>query len=259
MKSLFFILFVVAMSTISFAQQKNLVTVNTVKPKNGQKMAFEAAYKAHVTKFHKGDQSIAVYEILTGPYEGHYHLVGPMSAYEDFDKERSDDATHSLDLDKTFFPHLESTMNGTFRLLDSLSVHQQVQAEKFVVTVRHLKEGANQGNLRRELSRSAKVINEMKTKFFENLSLSVFEQLWDGSDQVVVEIRNLGDGFKSLEPNYYGATPAGSPSFRDVYSKMYGNSEWDTRVKDMEGMYGKVEVYLMRLRKDMSTPPPPAK
>ena len=41
--------------------------VNIVRPKNGQKMAFEAAYKVHIAKFHKTVEKIYVYEILSGP------------------------------------------------------------------------------------------------------------------------------------------------------------------------------------------------
>jgi len=74
-----FLLLCMSAALITYAQPpapvKDLSTVNTVTPKKGQKMAFEAAYKAHVAKFHKGDQKIAVYEIITGPHAGSYHLV----------------------------------------------------------------------------------------------------------------------------------------------------------------------------------------
>lgn len=224
-------------------------------------MAFEAAYKAHVAKFHPAGDGIAVYEIMSGPHMGKYHLAGAYKAFEDFDKERPDAAAHNLELDKTFFPYLEETENATFRFLDSLSLRPELgqSADKFMVTVRHLKMGANQTNMRREMSRQAKVAKNMKGGFWENWSSSVFDMIWDGSEQVIVEIRNLKDGFKSLETGFYGAAPTGAPSFRDEYVKMYGHSDWDTRVKDLDGMNEKVEVYIMRLRKDLSSPPAPAK
>jgi hypothetical protein len=259
MKKIF--LLVLIASSFSVYAQKTLTTVNTVKPKKGQKMAFEAAYKVHVAKFHPSGDGIAVYEILSGPHMGKYHLAGPYSAFEDFDKERPDAAAHNLDLDKNFFPYLEETENATYRFIDSLSINPAfgAGAEKFQVTVRHLKMGANQTNMRREASRTAKVAKNMKTRFWENLSVSVFDMQWDGSDQTMVEIRSLKDGFKSLEQNYYGASPAGSPSFRDEYVKMYSHTDWDTRVKDLDGMNEKVEIYIMRLRKDLSSPPAPTK
>jgi hypothetical protein len=255
------LLLVLMASSFSVYAQKTLTTVNTVKPKKGQKMAFEAAYKVHVAKFHPSGDGIMVYEILSGPHMGKYHLAGPYQAFEDFDKERPDAAAHNLDLDKNFFPYLEETENATFRFIDSLSIQPELGAgaEKFQVTVRHLKMGANQNNLRREMSRLAKVAKVLKMPFWKNLSVAVFDMQWDGSDQTIVEIRSLKDGFKSLEQNYYGVTPAGTPSLRDEYAKMYSHSDWDTRVKDLDGMNEKVENYIMKLRKDLSSPTAAAK
>lgn len=234
-------------------QTKDLVTVNTVKPKPGQKMAFEAAYKLHVAKFHKGDQQIQVYEILSGEYVGYYHLVEGNRSFEDFDKARTDATAHSLDLDKNFFPLLEDTRNGTYRFMDSLSLRPDVVAESFVVSINHLKQGLVMADYRRELARTVKINKNAKGPFIESLSLSYFEQLWDGSDQVTVSIRNLKDGFKSLQAGYYPPNPAGNPSFRDEYVKAYGHTAWDDRVKLLEGSIVKTEQYIQRFRKDLST------
>ena len=255
MKQIVFLLFmVITMSAYSQPQQtKDLVTVNTVKPKPGQKMAFEAAYKLHIAKFHKTEEKINVYEVLSGEYAGYYHLVQAGRAYEDFDKGRSDAAAHALDLDKNFFPLLEDTRNATYRFMDSLSLRSDVVAEAFVVTVNHLKDGLAIADYRREAARNVKIQKKLKTPFFENLSVSVFEQLWDGSDQVTVFIRNLKDGFKSLQANFYGTAAPGSPSFRDEYVKEYGHAAWDDRVKLLDGAIVKTETNITRFRKDLSS------
>jgi len=257
-KYLLMLLMVTTMA--AFAQPpapvKDLSTVNTVKPKKGQKMAFEAAYKAHVAKFHKADEKISVYEILSGPNAGAFHLVNSGRSFEDFDKERPDAAAHSQDLDKTFFPLLEETMNATYRFIDSLSIRPEVVAESFVVNVNHLKNGLNQADYRREQARGIKLNMNNTGPFFANLSVSYFEQLWDGSDQVTVSVRNLKDGFKSLQPGYYGPNtqaPAGTNTFRDDYVKAYGYTAWDDRVKLLEGAVVKNEQYIMKLRKDLSS------
>ncbi|MBK6936726.1 MAG: hypothetical protein IPH18_07440 [Chitinophagaceae bacterium] len=52
-QTLLLLLMVVTMAAYA---QKNIATVNTVKPRLGQKMAFEAAYKVHIAKFHKADE-----------------------------------------------------------------------------------------------------------------------------------------------------------------------------------------------------------
>ena len=234
-------------------QVKDLVTVNSVKPKPGQKLAFEAAYKLHIAKFHKTEEKINVYEILSGEYAGYYHLVQGGRSFEDFDKSRPDAAAHALDLDKNFFPLLEDTRNGTYRFMDSLSLRSEVEAEKFVVNISHLKQGLVIADYRRELARGIKINKNAKGPFIESLSLSYFEQLWDGSDQVTVSIRNLKDGFKSLQAGYFGPNPAGTPSFRDDYVKAYGHTAWDDRVKVLDGAVAKTEQYIMKLRKDLSS------
>lgn len=235
------------------APVNDLSTVNTVKPKLGQKMAFEAAYKVHIAKFHKGDEKIRTYEILSGEYMGNYHLVNGERSFADMDKERPDAAAHNLDLDKNFFPLLEDTRNGTYRFIDSLSIRPEVVAENFIVTVNHLKPGLNANDYRRELSRNVNIIKTLKGGFFENLSTAFFEQLWDGTDQVTVSIRRLKDGFKSLDPGYFAPAPTGSPNFRQEYTTQYGGTAWDDRVKLLEGAVVKTEQYIMRLRKDLSS------
>ncbi len=171
----------------------------------------------------------------------------------DFDKERADATAHSLDLDKTFFPFLEETMNGTYRFVDSLSLRPEVTAEAFVVTVRHLKEGLRIEDYRMELGRGMRLNKMAKEAFIESLSLSFFEQLWDGSDQVTVTIRNLKDGFKSLEQGYYAANLPGGTTFRQEYERLYGGAAWDARVKLLEGSVVKTEQYIMKFRKDLSS------
>ena len=217
-------------------------------------MAFEAAYKQHIAKFHGASEKLSVYEILSGQYQGYYHTVSSEQSFADFDQDRPDANAHSLDLDKTFFPLLEETMNATYVFVDSLSIHSaNSEAESFVVTIRHLKPGLEMGDYRRELARAAKINNVYKTPFFENLRVNYFEQLWDGSDQVTVSVRVLKDGFKSLEQGYYPATPKGFPSFRDEYVKLYGHEAWDVRDKLLEDAVVKTEQYIMRLRKDLSS------
>jgi hypothetical protein len=247
-----FVLLAAAMS--AYAQQKpDLITVNTVKPNKGQRMAWEAAWKGHVAKFHAGTEKTNVYQIMSGPNTGYYHIVGPAGTFADLDKQRPDADAHNLDLDKTFFPMLENTMNGTFQSIDSLGIRPGAAAEAYVVTVRHLKDGLNIQDYRKELSRNVKIRSAQKTPFWDSFSSNYYEQLWDGSDQVTVTIRNLKDGFKSLAQNYYPAEPAGSPSFRDLYSKAYGNEAWDARVKLLDDAVAKTEQYIMRYRKDLSS------
>jgi hypothetical protein len=246
------VLLLMGTALAAYSQKTDLSTVNTVKPKNGQKMAFEAAYKVHIAKFHTATEKLVVYEIISGPHNGTYHLVNGGRSFADMDKERADATAHSMDLDKNFFPYLEETMNGTYRFMDSLSIHPDPSGEKCVVNVRTIKLSLEE-DYRKELARAAKILSGLKGGFWDHLSVNVFEQLWDGSEPIVVSIRNLKDGFKSLETDYYGATKPGDPNLKDEYIKVYGTLEWDKRVKLLAEAVVKNEQYIMKLRKDLSS------
>ncbi|MFN2458598.1 MAG: hypothetical protein ABR502_10380, partial [Chitinophagaceae bacterium] len=129
-------------TTYAFSQGKTLSQVYFVKPKMGQGLAWEAAWKAHVAKFHNTEDKVNVYEVLTGPNAGSYHEIhGPMS-YADMDKERSNQAAHNLDWERTVAPKLEfehGPMVMSFR--DTLSFNTNIQADKFLVNVYHIKPG----------------------------------------------------------------------------------------------------------------------
>ena len=246
------VLLLSVISIVAYSQNNNLSVINSVKPKLGQKMAFEAAYKVHIAKFHKADEKINVYEVLSGKYMGFYHLVNGGKSYASLDNERADATAHSMDLDKTYFPLLDETMNGTYRYVDSLSFHSDIKAEKFLVNTRHIKLSMVD-DYRKEVARGAKILGKLKAAFWDNLSQSVFQLLWAGTDPVYITVRNLKDGFKSLETDFYGPMNNGNPSFQDEYIKAYGTLDWDKRVKILDEAVVKNEQYIMRLRKDLSS------
>ena len=138
-KTFFLWLFIIA-AFIANGQGNTLYTVNFVKPKSGKKSAFEASWKIHLAKFHKTDDKRMVYEVLSGPHTGTYHIVEGPIAYADMDKEKANAKEHGLDLEKSFFPMLEDErINGTYRWDDTASFNGKVKADKFLVTVTHLK------------------------------------------------------------------------------------------------------------------------
>lgn len=236
----------------AYSQQSKIYIVNTVKVKSGERMEFEAAYKKHVAMFHK-TQKISVYEIMSGPSVGSYQIVSGPSTYADIDNERADATAHGVDLDKNYFKYLENDRSTNyFRLEDSLSFHGDVQSEKTVINVRHIKEGM-QTDYFNEEKRSFKVLHLMKGKFWDNLNLRNYSQLWDGSDHVMVTVRTLKDGFKELEQGYFGQASDGNPTFKDVYIQQYGTLDWDKRTKLLEEARLSTEQYIRKRRTDLSS------
>ncbi len=135
MKKTFFVWLFMAVAFIVNGQGKTLYTVNTVKHKAGQKMAFEAAWKIHLANFHKNADKRNVYEIMSGKYTGYYQIVEGPIAYADMDAEKPMSKEHMMDLDKNSFPMLEDErMNATYRWDDTASYNPKVKADKSLVT-----------------------------------------------------------------------------------------------------------------------------
>jgi hypothetical protein len=253
MKKTFFLWLFLAAAFIANGQGKTLYTVNFVKPKAGQKSAFEASWKLHLAKFHKTSDKRNVYEVMSGPNMGYYHIVeGPIS-YADMDAQKPMAKEHALDLEKTFFPLLEDArMNATYRWDDTASFNPTVKAEKFLVTVTHVKFGMINETIRE--SRRSSLINA-KINPTSRFSANSYTQIWAGSDPVRVQMRNLKDGFKELETDYYGPNTMAPNAFKDAYIKDYGQDAWDARQKvltDNANVQSR-EVFIMRLRKDLSS------
>lgn len=249
MKQLLSLLFLAF--AISAFSQTNIVTVNTVKPKNGSKMAWEAAYKTHISKFHKADEKISTWEIISGKWNGYYHLVNGGRTMASFDSERADATAHSVDLDKTFFPMLEVTINGNYRLVDSLSMRSDIQADRCLVNIRHIKSEMMSDYLK-ETARGNAIAGKLKGKFWDKLSVNTYVLMWSGSDPTIVSVRNLPDGFAALEADFYGKDAIGT-SFKDEYVRLYGTLDWDKRVKLMDDAVASRDTYIMKLRKDLSS------
>jgi hypothetical protein len=253
MKKTFFLWLFMAAAFFVSGQGKTLYTVNMVKPKAGMKTAFEAGWKIHLAKFHKTSDKRTVYEVMSGPNIGYYHVVeGPIS-YADMDAEKAHAKEHALDLDKNYFPMLDDKrMNATFRWDDTASFNGTVKADKFLVTVTHVKFGMMTETVRE--SRRGSLVNA-KISPASRFSINVYTELWSGSDPVRVSIRNLKDGFKELETDYYGPNTLAPNAFKDAYIKDYGQDAWDARGKvlDNNANVQSREVYIMRIRKDLSS------
>jgi hypothetical protein len=246
-KTIFLWLF---MATVFMAngQGKSLYTVNMVKPKATMKSAFDASWKSHLAKFHSTFDKRTVYEVMRGPNTGYYHIVeGPIS-YADMDAAKPNAKDHGPDLEITFFPMLEDVRkNTTLRRDDTASFNSDVIAEKFLVTVIHVKWGMMTETIRE--SRSSSLINA-KINTQKRFSTNVYTQLWSGSDPVRVTVRNLKDGFKELETDYYGPIPLPPSAFKDAYIKDYGQDAWDAWKKQMDynANVQSREVCIKRLR-----------
>lgn len=244
MRKIFFLLLLIA-SINSFSQGKTLYSVSYVKPKIGMTSAFENAWKAHVAKYHNGDDKRYVFEILSGDMAGYYAFVeGPFSL-ADMDAEKPGQAGHDLDYEKTVAITIghESGVNY-YQYVDTLSFNTDVTADKSMVTFTHLKTG-KLGDYRDELVRARAVVSKIKWPF----NSSVYMQRNAGSSPVMVSVYNLKDGFKQLEAGYFKDVP----NFRDAYIAMHGFASWQKRLDLLSEITVKTEQYMRKRRADLSS------
>jgi hypothetical protein len=245
-KILFFLLF--AGVSHSFAQTRSLLNVLLVTPKITEQQNFEQAWIAHLKKFHQDDTTNRrrVFEITSGVRTGSYYITDGNMSWADLDVERSTDKAHDMDYSSTVSSTLESQSGeAIFRWADTLSYNPEVQAVKFLVTIYHIKTG-KQDNVTDELKRSIAVDKKINSP----VSFNGYIQTLAGSKPEVIIVRNLKDGFKELDPDYYKGL---SDKFKAAYIEMFGQAQWDKRMTSLGELTDLTEQEMMKYRADLSS------
>ena len=229
----------------AYGQGNTLYQVLFVTPKMGKATSFERTWKAHHAKYHAKDDGRQVYEVLSGDNAGSFILVHGPTSFADMDKERATDVAHNADYDNTIVPFVEKNSGSyTYRWVDTLSYNGNVKADKYITTVYNLKQGKS-ADLTAEIKRAIKINGMINSP----TSMNAYIKLWAGSRPQVVLITNLKDGFKQLDLSY---TPT-NPAFKDTYIKEYGQAQWDKRNTLLPEITESIDVYISKLRKDLST------
>jgi hypothetical protein len=247
MRKILFFLFITGVVS-SFAQTKSLVSVLTVTPKIGQEQNFEKGWVAHLKKFHQADTTNrrSVFEITSGTRTGSYYIVDGGLSWADMDVERANNKEHDLDFTSNVSSTLESESGDMiYREADSLSYNQNVQAGKFLLTAYHAKTG-KQNDVTDEIKRSIAVDKKINSP----VSFAGYIQMLAGSKPVVVIVRNLKEGFKELDPDYYKGL---NDQFQAAYIEMYGQAQWDKRMTAIADLTDLTEQEMMKYREDLSS------
>jgi hypothetical protein len=246
MRKLIFTVVLACISMLSTGQGKTLYHLTIVNPRLGSTTAFETAWKAHLLKYHKGDDKRSVFEILSGDHAGKFQLVSGPSAFADMDKEKSTDAAHDQDYDKTVVPSVQD-MSGSYvyRHADTLSYNGDVVAEKFFTTVYNVRRG-KMNDFTAEVKRAVatnKLINSRS-------SYNSYIRLWSGTSPQLVIVSRLKDGFKQMDDAF---APSQSAAFKEQYIKSFGQEQWEKRMTSITDFVESTEVFISKLRKDLSS------
>jgi hypothetical protein len=248
MRKLIFTVVLACISMLSNGQGKTLYHLTIVDPKLGSTSAFETAWKAHLQKYHKGDDKRTVHEILSGDHTGKFQLISGPSTLADMDKEKSTDVAHDQDYDKTVVPSVQAMSgNYVYRHADTLSYNGDLAAEKFVTTIYNVRRG-KMNDFTAEVKRAVatnKAINSSS-------AYNTYMRLWSGTSPQLVIVSRLKDGFKQLDEAF---APSQSAAFKEQYIKSFGQEQWDKRQTAIMDFVESSEVFISRLRKDLSSAP----
>ena len=244
-----FLFFLLLTGTVnSFAQTKSLVSVLMVKPKIGKQQKFEEAWVAHLKKYHQADTTNhrAVFEIVSGTRTGCYYITDGNLSWADMDVERSTDKAHDMDYASTVASTIESESGDIiYRWADTLSYNPNVQATKFVITAYHCKPG-KQNDITDEIKRAIAVNKQINSP----MSYNGYIQTLSGSQPVVIIIRNLKDGFKEMDGDYYKGL---NDQFKAAYIQMFGQAQWDKRTTALADLTELTEQEMIKVRPDLSS------
>lgn len=208
-----FIFGLLAMPCMAMAQEKTVVSVNRVFPKQDKVQAFEKALAAHAQKYHTGDFKWRIYTIESGPDAGGYHITeGPMS-WDGLDKRGDLGAAHTNDWNTTIAPLLTDRGSQSYSVFraDLSSVALTDFSDKIAITHVFPKPGYQA---------------EMEEAF------AGLKKTWDASDQTVAvyESSSSGEPQWAVVTRYKQGLKERERGFRapmkERYEKANGDGSW---------------------------------
>ncbi len=221
------------------APKKETISSYRITVKSGHDDAFKAALASHAQKFHKGDWSWRVGEVMSGPDGGTYHIVeGPFS-WTAFDDRGDLGAEHTKDYETNIAPHVEKTTPDTFATYTAELSTVAATNWSNKVLVRHItvKPGKNSGAF--EMLKAWKAVYEKR-----GMNVAVWHSAWSGENVYSVVFR-LKNGWKDLD--------ADLPSMRKTVEEISGPNEYARLLQGAADNYEKVVDEMIEFKPDLSS------
>jgi hypothetical protein len=204
-----------AIPFLAFAQEKSVVSVNRVFPKQDKVQMFEKALGAHAQKYHKGDFAWRVYSIESGPDAGGYHITEGPSSWDAIDKRGDLGAEHTADWDKNISPLLTERSSISYSVFrpELSSVELTAYSDKIAITHVYPKAGYS-GELEETLKKLKKVWDA------SGQTIAVYESSSSGEPQMALVTR-YKQGLKERERNFRAP-------MKERYETSNGTGSWET-------------------------------
>ena len=194
MKKMF--LFFMLLPCLGFTQIKNVVSADRMFPKTDKLSEFEKALTAHAQKYHTGNWKWRVFEILTGPDVGGYHVTEGPNSWTTLDTRNNISKEHSADFNKNVAPLMADRGSSSYATFnEELSTAQLTDySDNIIISHIFLKPGMVD-KFKEELKKS-------KAAWAAgNETVAVYEVFASGQPQIILVFR-LKNGLKELEKDY---------------------------------------------------------
>jgi hypothetical protein len=229
-----------ALPFIAFSQEKTVVSVNRVFPKQDKVQMFEKALGAHAQKYHKGDFAWRVYTIESGPDAGGYHITEGPSNWDAIDKRGDLGAEHTADWDKNIAPLLTERGSISYSVYraDLSSVDLTAYSDKIAITHVYPKPGYS-GDLE-------DIIKKLKKTWdASSQTIAVYESSSSGAPQMALVTR-YKNGLKERERGFRAP-------MKERYESANGSGSWDNYNQLIRAAVDHSWSELLFLKKDLSS------
>jgi hypothetical protein len=229
-----------ALPFIAFSQEKTVVSVNRVFPKQDKVQMFEKALGAHAQKYHKGDFAWRVYTIESGPDAGGYHITEGPSSWDAIDKRGDLGAEHTADWDKNIAPLLTERGSISYSVYraDLSSVDLTAYSDKIAITHVYSKPGYS-GDLE-------DIIKKLKKTWdASSQTIAVYESSSSGEPQMALVTR-YKNGLKERERGFRAP-------MKERYESANGSGSWDNYNQLIRAAVDHSWSELLFLKKDLSS------
>jgi len=193
--------------------QGTVVNATRVFPKMDKGAEFEKAIAAHAQKYHTGIVKWRVFEIMSGPDAGGFHITEGPYSWEQIGNRGDLGAEHTADWNKSIAPTLTDRFQSNYSVFEpELSTVAIGDYSDWIQITRLTPNPGYMGDLRDWVANMKKVWEEAK------VTVAVYTLSSSGTSGFAIVTR-YRQGLKERDPGF-------RPPFRDVYEKINGRDSY---------------------------------
>ena len=222
------------------SQTKNVISSNRLFPKTDKVEEFEKALASHAQKYHKGDWSWRVFDILSGPDAGGYQITEGPNSWAQLDERNNISPEHTADFNKNVSPLTTDRSSSFFSVYraDLSTTELTAFTDKIAISHVFIKPGFGQA--------FEETIKKIK-KAWEagNQTVAVYEASSSGPPQYIFVFR-YKDGWKERDSSY-------RKPFKERYNAVNGEDSFDTYLEAVQKYVDHSWGEMLQIRKDLGS------